>query len=69
MIVKIELDPATLAAQVANQDGTYSWSGPATPYVVQWMAGRRTAFFLATDTAVLSPSGLVGILSETEEKF
>jgi hypothetical protein len=67
--VKVTLDPTTMDAQVTDQEGRCVWSGRCPPYLSQWMAGRRVAFFRSTDTAVLSPSGLVGILGESEDKW
>lgn len=58
-----------MEARIASRDGAYRWEGPATPYILQWMAGRWLAFFEATDGPVLFPSKLVAIVGDAKEKW
>lgn len=59
-----------MTAGIRSKDRSVNWVGKAPPYVVQWMADRREAYFRATDNPCLYPSGLVAILGEaTKEDY
>lgn len=71
MIILVRMDHETMEAEVyaSRSRGGLIWRGKATPYLLQWQADRREAFFHASDLPCLHPSGLPVILGETKEKF
>lgn len=69
MIICVRVNHATLECVVSAKDQGIIWEGRAPPYILQWVAERRIAFFRASDDPCLHPSELPVILGETEEKF
>ncbi len=68
MIICVRVNHETLECVISSKAGII-WEGRAIPYVLQWQADRRVAYFQASDLPCLHPSGLPVITGDTQEKF
>ena len=62
MVIRVSIDISGIA-KVYSRDTGFVWSGLSPLWLSQWMAGRREAFFVASDEIPLT-SGLPVILAE-----